>query len=94
VRRNTALDYALMTLALIGISIPSSYSGRCCRRVLDEARVLPRRGSRGSSYILPALTLGMIYIGTIARLTRGGLLETLGQISFAPPVRRDCPRAA
>ena len=40
------------------------------------------------SYILPALTLGVIYLGTIARLTRGGMLDALGQ-DFIRTARAD-----
>jgi ABC-type dipeptide/oligopeptide/nickel transport system permease component len=32
-----------------------------------------------ASMILPAATLGLIYMGTIARLTRSGMLETIRQ---------------
>jgi oligopeptide transport system permease protein len=39
----------------------------------------PARWEGLSSMILPAATLGMIYTGTIARLTRAGMLETVRQ---------------
>jgi oligopeptide transport system permease protein len=80
-RRNTAVDYVLMTLALVGISVPSFVLGPLLVAAFSiKLGILPPARIVGvSSYILPALTLGMIYIGTIARLTRGGLLETLGQ---------------
>jgi oligopeptide transport system permease protein len=80
-RRNTWLDYALMTIALVGISVPSFVLGPLLVAAFAiKLGILPATQIAGvSSYILPALTLGMIYIGTIARLTRGGMLETLGQ---------------
>ncbi len=80
-RRNTWADHALMTLALIGISVPSFVLGPLLIAALAiKLGILPAARIDGAtSYILPALTLGMIYIGTIARLARGGMLETLGQ---------------
>ncbi|MDB4954845.1 MAG: oppB [Myxococcales bacterium] len=80
-RRNTWVDYVLMTLALVGISIPSFVLGPLLVAAFSmKLGILPPARIAGvGSYILPALTLGMIYIGTIARLTRGGMLETLGQ---------------
>jgi len=80
-RRNTWVDYVLMTLALIGISVPSFVLGPLLIAAVSiKLGLLPAARIDGAaSYLLPALTLGMIYIGTIARLARGGMLETLGQ---------------
>ena len=39
----------------------------------------PARWDGVASMILPAFTLGLVFLGTIARLTRGGMLETLRQ---------------
>jgi oligopeptide transport system permease protein len=80
-RRNTWADHGLMTLALLGVSIPSI--------VLAPLGIgffalklgwLPAARAEGlTSYLLPAFTMGLIYTGTIARLTRAGMLETLSQ---------------
>jgi oligopeptide transport system permease protein len=80
-RRNTWVDYALMTLALVGISIPSFVLGPILIAwiSLSLGWLPPARIDGATSYILPAITLGMIYIGAVARLTRGGMLDALAQ---------------
>ncbi len=80
-RRNTWADHGLMTIALIGISVPSFVLGPALIRYLSLRLdwFPPARIEGWTSYVLPALALGMIYAGTIARLARAGVLETLGQ---------------
>jgi len=80
-KRNTWTDYAMMTVALLGISIPSFVLGPLLIAgfALHLHLLPPARVEGLSSYILPALALGLIYAGTIARLSRGGMLETLNQ---------------
>jgi oligopeptide transport system permease protein len=80
-RRNTWLDYLLMTFALAGISIPSIVLGPMFIAFfsLQLGWLPPARIEGASSYLLPALVLGMIYMGTIARLSRGAMLEVLSQ---------------
>jgi len=80
-RQNQLGDAAAMTAALAGISIPSFVLGPLL--VLGFSLTLfwlpPARVEGFTSYLLPASTLGLIYMGTIARLTRSGMLETLRQ---------------
>ena len=80
-RRNTWIDYLAMTAALIGISIPAFVLGPLLIAAISlRLGWLPAARVDGpASLILPAITLGMIYLATIARLTRGGLLEVLDQ---------------
>lgn len=80
-RRNTWVDYLLMSVALIGISIPSIVLAPIFIRffALELGWVPPARAEGFISYLAPATVLGMIYAGTIARLARAGMLETLGQ---------------
>ncbi len=80
-RRNTGVDYALMSVALLGISIPSIVLGPMLVGVFSFGLgwLPPARIEGPASYVLPALCLGLIYIGTIARLARGSMLEVLGQ---------------
>ncbi len=80
-RRNTWADHGLMAIALLGISIPSFVLGPTLIRYLSLrfGWFPPARIAGWSSYVLPALSLGMIYAGTIARLARAGVIETLGQ---------------
>jgi oligopeptide transport system permease protein len=74
-------DRGLMTLALIGISVPSFVLGPMLVAVIAIRLgwLPPVRIDGPSGYVLPAITLGLIYTGAIARLTRAGLLDVLGQ---------------
>ncbi len=80
-RRNTWVDYLLMGIALVGISVPSFVVGPMLIAFVSlQLGVLPAARIDGlTSYILPSVTLGLIYIGTVARLARGGMLEALAQ---------------
>jgi ABC-type dipeptide/oligopeptide/nickel transport system permease component len=80
-KKNTRTDYALMAIALVGISVPSFVLGPMLVAWLSIHWGLlpPARLDGVASYILPALTLGFIYLGTIARLARGGMLDALSQ---------------
>ena len=79
---NSWLDYASMTLAMLGISIPNFVLGPLL--VLLFSLTLfwfpPAlwNGFPSKSLVLPALTLSAIYIAYIARLTRSGMLEVMG----------------
>jgi oligopeptide transport system permease protein len=79
--RGPAADRIAMTTALVGISIPSFVLGPILIHVfsLKLGWLPPARWDGLSSMILPAVTLGMVFVGTIARLTRAGMLETIRQ---------------
>ena len=80
-RRNSWVDYVVMAGALIGISVPAFVLGPLLVAAisLDLGWLPPARIDGVTSLILPAITLGMIYLGTIARLTRGGMIEVLDE---------------
>ncbi len=80
-RRNTWVDHALMVVALLGISIPAFVLGPMFIRFfsLELGWFPPARAEGFTSYVMPAVVLGMIYAGTVARLARAGVLDTLGQ---------------
>jgi oligopeptide transport system permease protein len=80
-RRNTSVDYGLMGTALLGISIPSIVLGPLLQNwfALKLGWFPIIRAESFASFILPGCTLGLIYTGTVARLARGGMLETLNQ---------------
>ena len=80
-RRNTWVDYLAMTVALVGVSVPAFVLGPLLVAALSLhlGWLPPARIDGWTSYVLPAITLGVVYLGTIARLTRGGLLDALGQ---------------
>jgi oligopeptide transport system permease protein len=80
-RHNSWWDHGAMGAALVGISIPSFVLGP----ILIMAFALglkwlpPAQYTGLASLILPGAALGMIYMGVIARLSRGGMLEVLRQ---------------
>src|ERR1051326_359931 len=81
IRQNSLLDYSAMSLAMIGICLPTFVMGPLLALLFaihwhwfnvsgwDFAR----------DRVLPAMTLGFYYAAYIARLTRGGMLEILSQ---------------
>ena len=82
VKRNTALDYIPMTIAMIGICMPTFLLGPLLVLIFGiHLELLPPSGWNDNlgDKILPSITLGAAYAAYIARLSRGGMLETLGQ---------------
>lgn len=79
VRQNTALDYAAMTAAMLGISVPAFVLGPLLVLIVSLTFYwLPPAGwGTWRHVVLPAITLGTVYAAYIARLTRGGLLEVV-----------------
>ncbi len=80
-RNNTAVDYVLMTAAMIGICLPTfviaPLLGEYLGIQLGWFDVAMWEGS--SAWALGALTLGLYYSAYIARLTRGSMLDVLSQ---------------
>jgi oligopeptide transport system permease protein len=79
VRHNTAGDRALTLLALLGISVPSFVVAPVLVMIFAIwLNVLPSYGwGSPDQIILPAICLAIPFASTIARLTRGSLLEVL-----------------
>jgi peptide/nickel transport system permease protein len=81
VRKGTFVDGAAIAVALVGVSIPVFWSGFLLMMVFAlELGWLPASG-RGTwqHLVLPALTVGVSSAAYIARITRGAMLEALGQ---------------
>jgi oligopeptide transport system permease protein len=80
-RQNRLADHAAMSIALVGISVPSFVLGPLLIYwfALRLGWLPAARWEGFSSMILPAATLGLVYMGVIARLTRAGMLETIRQ---------------
>jgi oligopeptide transport system permease protein len=81
-RQNSAADYASMTVAMLGISMPNFVLGPLLVLVFSLYLYWfpPARwgGVFGiSNLVLPVLTLAAVYSAYIARLTRAGMLEVL-----------------
>ena len=82
VRRATFADYAAMTVALAGISIPNFWLGPMLAIVFAvQLGWLPVSGRGGwESLVLPAISLGAALAAILARMTRASLLEELREL--------------
>jgi oligopeptide transport system permease protein len=79
-RQNTAVDYSIMGVAMLGISIPNFVvAPLLILLVAVYAGWLPAGGWDWSvqRMVLPVVTLALPAIAYIARLTRGSMLEVL-----------------
>ncbi len=79
-RQNTAVDYSLMGVAMLGISIPNFVvAPLLILLVAVYAGWLPAGGWDWSvqRMVLPVVTLALPAIAYIARLTRGSMIEVL-----------------
>jgi oligopeptide transport system permease protein len=79
--KNTAGDYIPMSIATLGICLPSFVTGPLL--LLLFAIEWHWFSSTGWNFprdrLLPAITLGLYYMAYISRLSRGGMLEILSQ---------------
>ena len=81
-KRNTLLDFIPMAIAMIGICVPTFLMGPLLVLIFGiNLEVLPVSGwgNLPGDKLLPSITLGFAYAAYIARLSRGGMLEILGQ---------------
>lgn len=81
VRRGTFLDYVFRGIATLGIAVPNFViAGLSIILAVFVVRIFPAGGWGSlSQAMLPALCLGLPYAAYIARLTRSGMLDVLGQ---------------
>jgi peptide/nickel transport system permease protein len=79
--RYSWVDTMGMFLALLGVSTPIFWSGLMAIFFFSfRLGWLPSTGTGGwKGMVLPAFTLGWVATGTIARLTRSGLIEVMSQ---------------
>jgi oligopeptide transport system permease protein len=83
-RQNTSGDFAVMTFAMVGISIPPFVMGPILALVfglylgwLPTGGLDPRFGMTPERMILPVLTLALPQIAIIARLMRASMIEVI-----------------
>ncbi|WP_313457775.1 ABC transporter permease, partial [Achromobacter sp.] len=84
-RRGKLIDRFVMTLSVVGVSLPVFWVGLLLVQHVGGAGILPYIGRNGplwtlaglQSIALPALTLGSVLIGPVARITRTAVIETL-----------------
>ena len=81
VRRQSFLDFSLMSIATIGIALPNFViAGICIILFVFLIPIFPAAGwGRPIDVVLPAFCLGAPYAAYIARLVRTGMLDVLGQ---------------
>jgi peptide/nickel transport system permease protein len=79
--RNSAIDRAVMGLAVAGFTVPSFVLGLILVLVFAvQLGWLPSGGQESwRSAILPVITMGLGGAGVLARFTRSAMLEVLGQ---------------
>ncbi len=87
-KRNTPVDSVVRTLSLAGLSIPSFYLGILLMLVFSiQMHLFPVVGggdihnlkSNLSHLILPGLTLGLIMMAYVTRMTRSSVLNSLNE---------------
>lgn len=84
--RGTLIDRLIMAISVAGVSVPVFFVGLLLIQHVGGAGWLPFQGRAGPLWTLdglyhialPALTLGAVFIGPVARMTRTSLLEVLG----------------
>ncbi len=89
IRRGTLADQSIMTLALLGLSVPDFWLGLVLIVVfavglgwLPSGGFVPITQSVSgwmATMALPALTLALVQMGFIARMTRSAMLDVLHQ---------------
>ena len=79
--RNTWVDQLMMPITLVGQSVPSFWLGIMLILLVSvQLKLLPTSGSGTPRHlVLPAITLAMYSMASIARLTRSAMLDVLGQ---------------
>ena len=80
-RRGTAIDSAVMGLALFGQAIPGFYLGLMMILVFSVQFGFLPTGGRGTwqQLVMPTAVLSSYLVALIARMTRSSCLEVLGQ---------------
>lgn len=79
VKKNSILDHLFMGASLLGVSMPVFMTAMLLQYFLGfQLKLFPIAGTdRLASYVLPAIALGWNSAGSVARLVRSALLETL-----------------
>src|SRR5205814_2643632 len=79
VKRGGVADWASLTIALLGISLPSFVTAALLLMLAAWSKILPAGGwGHVSNIILPGLALSLLPMAYIVRLTRVSMLDTLG----------------
>jgi glutathione transport system permease protein len=86
--RGSLLDRGIMAISVAGVSVPVFFLGLVLIWIVGfHWQLLPFTGRAGppwtaeglASITLPAITLGGVFVGPVARMTRTAVLDVLGQ---------------
>lgn len=79
--QNTLSDYTIMGIALAGLALPAFVIGPLLQLFFGlQLNILPVGGwdpGDISKWVLPAVTLSLLPLATVSRLTRGSMIEIL-----------------
>jgi oligopeptide transport system permease protein len=78
VNRGGALDWTSLTIALVGISVPSFVVAAVLAIVAATSKLSVGGWGRFSDMLMPGIALSLAPMAYIARLTRVSMLDTLG----------------
>ena len=94
--RGSVADMALMSLATVGIAVPSFViGGLSIMLFVFMIPIFPAAGwGTLRQLVLPAICLGSVYAAEIARITRTGMLDALSQDTCARPARKGLSEVA
>jgi oligopeptide transport system permease protein len=78
-KRDTWVDIGAMAVAFTGLAVPAFVLAPLLISwfAIHWGILPPARIDGASSYVLPAVSLAMVYVGVIARLSRAGMLEVM-----------------
>lgn len=81
VRKNSAIDFAIRVISLIGQAVPVFWLGLMLIIVFSlKLRWLPSSGiGTAAQLVMPSVALGAYYLSAITRLVRASLIEVLGE---------------
>jgi ABC-type dipeptide/oligopeptide/nickel transport system permease component len=86
--RGSLLDRGIMAISVAGVSVPVFFLGLLLIWIVGfQWQLLPFTGRAGplwtvdglAAITLPAITLGGVFVGPVARMTRTAVLDVLGQ---------------
>jgi peptide/nickel transport system permease protein len=91
--RNTFIDRATMSLAVMGFSIPNFFLGVLMILLFSVTwKILPSSGSETwKHYIMPVITMATAEAGVFARFTRSAMLEVLNQHYIRTAIAKGIP---
>lgn len=80
-KQNTPTDYGVMSVAMIGVSIPNFVLGPILILIFASGLGIFRSGgwTGWQDSVLPSVSLGMYYLAYVSRITRSGMLEVIRQ---------------